>query len=221
MQFYIYYICPLKPHSNEFGRSIFVLPGMLILTAWSVRAQQRPVLGTPVSQPASLAPARPVTQQAQERSRGGYENGARLTPSETNLRTTRPANQPVTAWIGHSSCASAKAGTGYQRLRKVDDHRAGTGALQDRAQEDICGRLYRLVRLVSSHGQHDVCFFFGGALPQQKNTTRSSSTRNRRAMFTSGTRPTSSRAMAAAGITSWLRFWLNNKLSYPDGGFSG
>jgi len=78
----------------------FVLPGMLILTAWSVRAQQRPVLGTPVSQPASLAPARPVTQQAQERSRGGSENGARLTPSETNLRTTRPANQPVTAGSG-------------------------------------------------------------------------------------------------------------------------
>ncbi|MFM8486739.1 MAG: hypothetical protein ACKOCH_10410, partial [Bacteroidota bacterium] len=57
-------------------------------------------MGTPVSQPASLAPARPVTQQAQERSRGGSENGARLTPSETNLRTTRPANQPVTAGSG-------------------------------------------------------------------------------------------------------------------------
>jgi thioredoxin-related protein len=75
------------------------LTGILVLAALAASAQ-RPVVGTPVSRPASLAPARPVTQQSQERAKGGSDQGGRLTPSETNLRTTntaRPASQPATA----------------------------------------------------------------------------------------------------------------------------
>ncbi|MEO0008466.1 MAG: hypothetical protein RJA20_2662 [Bacteroidota bacterium] len=77
-----------------------VLPGMLVLAALSAASQQRPVIASPVSRPANLAPARPVTQQTQESAKGGSEQGARLMPSQTNLRTTntaRPANQPATA----------------------------------------------------------------------------------------------------------------------------